>query len=162
MTMSSTCNSRSAAIWRASSVSPPTSKRHLGFTSIPLRRVPLPAASMIAFILDVGVLLVVLKSDQTPARDWLPPVLPPFFHNTRKEPETELVFKRRHLIAAHRRRDHLQKRLDIRAKHVTRNAGDMRHRGEINIGALGRFHVEPFGLVKERATDAVPVKPAAE
>src|SRR6185369_10297176 len=52
------------AIWRASNVSPPTSKRHFGFSSTPLSRVPLPAARMIAFIFDCLKSLVELGPGQ--------------------------------------------------------------------------------------------------
>src|SRR5689334_3820421 len=105
---------------------------------------------------------LVVLSNQTPARNWLPPVLPSFFYYSSKEPKAELTLKRRDLIAAHSCRNHLQKRLEIRAKHVPRNTGDMRHGLKIDLGAFRRLHVEAFSLVKERATDAVPVIPPAE
>src|SRR5262249_52741665 len=79
-----------------------------------------------------------------------------------KKPKTQFVFENRGLIKSHQRRYRFQKRLQISAVHVARHTRDVRHVCKIQLRAFRRLHIQPFGLIENRAADSVPVKPTAE
>src|SRR5689334_6054151 len=89
------------------------------------------------------------------------PVFPTLAQNSGKEPEPELVFKMHDRIAFEQCCATRKELADTGAIQVARHPRDVRHLREIERPAFWRFHVEMIVLVEDRATDSVPVEPAA-
>src|SRR6185369_4015046 len=77
-------------------------------------------------------------------------------------PELQFVFEGADGFAADRVAQHSGKRTLKTTIQVARHAGDVRHFRKVELGIVRRFHVDAELLVKNRAADAVPVKPATK
>src|SRR5215467_286181 len=89
------------------------------------------------------------------------PIFPTLPDDAREEPEPQFVLKAGNRVTARECRPDRKKLPDTGAIKIARHACDVWNSGKIKRRAFRRFHIKTVVVIKNRATDTVPVKPLA-
>src|SRR4029078_3207900 len=90
------------------------------------------------------------------------PVFPPLPQDAREKPDPQFILKSCNRIAPRQRTPDRKELMNARPRQIPRHAGDVRNFRKVERGAFRRLHVQTVVLIKNGASDAVPVNPASK